>query len=446
MIKSLRPSSVLLFLISIILSGAALIENSQITSASNEIPLWSTGSEIPISVRAGNSASYSKNGEGYLFIVSGRNSADVIIKTVQKYRVSTNTWDTVAPHPTGLLGGAAAILGDSLYVVGGVINPPGSGINTVAKYNITQNTWSNAANFPAGIVDAKAVSYQDSIIYVAGGLSGLSSAELVYMYNAKSNQWRAATPFPSATRRNFGGFAITGDTLVYMCGTSAFGSSQYFDSVYVGVINQSNRSEITWTRGANFPGQSRTFFDAHSWGSRGIIMTGGSTDNTFNTNSNECYTFSPGANLWQRLPDKPTSWLTGQSGTVNTGNNIWKLICASGYASSYLSQNEILSDTLFPIGLQHNNNNFPTRSSLMQNYPNPFNPETTISFELSENSFAEFVIYDVNGKQIDVVYSGTLNSGSHKFNWSPADLPSGVYFYSLKTEKFAETRKMILLK
>jgi len=446
MIKSLRPQSVLLFFISIFLTGAVLLENPIHNTANFQIPVWSAGTNIPIQVRAGNTASHSKNGDGYLYIVSGRNQNDAIIKTLQRYRVSTNTWDTLAPHPTGLLGGATTILGDSLYVVGGVINPPGAGINTVAKYNISQNSWSTAANFPAGIVDAKAVSYQDSIIYVGGGVSGLSSAGLVYMYNAKSNEWRAATPFPSSTRRNFGGFAITGDTLIYMCGTSAFGSAQYFDSVYVGVISQTDRSVITWSRGANFPGQTRSFFDAHSWGSRGIIMTGGSTDNTFNTNSNECYVFSPGANTWQQLPNKPTSWLTGQSGTVNMGSNIWKLICASGYASSYLSQNEILSDTLNPIGVIQNGNSIPEKFVLMQNYPNPFNPETKISFELPVNAFVRISVYDLTGKEIAVPHSGDLSAGSYTLYWSAAGISSGIYFYRLETEKYSDTKKMIVVK
>lgn len=446
MVKCLRPQNVLLLFFSIFLSRAALLENHFNNSTNFQIPVWSAGTNIPIQVRAGNTASYSVNGEGYLFIVSGRDQNNTIIKTLQRYRVSTNSWDTLAPHPTGLLGGATAILGDYLYIAGGVINPPGAAINTMAKYNIIQNSWSNAANFPAGIVDAKAVSYQDSIIYVAGGLSGLSSAGLVYMYNANSNQWRAATPFPSSTRRNFGGFAVTGDTMVYMCGTTAFGSTQYFDSVYVGIISQNDRSVINWSRGTNFPGQTRTFFDAHSWGNKGIIMTGGSTDNTFNTNSNECYVFSPGANTWHQLPNKPTSWLTGQSGTVVLGNNIWKLICASGYASSYLSQTEILSDTILPIGVNQYNSNIPRKFMLLQNYPNPFNPVTMIRFEIPVNAFVKLSVYDLIGKEIAVLHSGYLLAGSYSLNWSAAGISSGIYFCRLETEKYSDTRKMIVVK
>jgi N-acetylneuraminic acid mutarotase len=441
LVKILRPQNVLLFALVLVLLGFTY-KSTQLNT-----PVWSSGTNIPIPVRAGNTASYSKNGQSWLYVVSGRNSSEAIITTVQRYNVNTNSWDTLAQHhPTGLLGGATSVLGDSLYVVGGVINPPGSGVTAVYKYSIDQDTWTQAANLPAGVVDAKAVSYQDSIIYIGGGFSSLSAGGLMYMYNAKSNQWRAATPFPSATRRNFGGFAITGDTIVYMCGTAAFGSGSFFDSVYVGVISQSDRSNITWTRGANFPGQTRTFFDAHSWGSRGIIMTGGSTDNTFNTNLNECYVFSPGANTWTQMPSKPTSWLTGQSGTVNMGNNIWKLICASGYASSYLNVNEILSDTLHSIGIINYNNEVPEKFTLEQNYPNPFNPETKINFNIASSGVVKIIIHDIHGREVETAHNGYLQAGSYAFNWQPKGLSSGIYFYTLQTEQFMETKKMVLVK
>ena len=225
-------------------------------SAAYFIPVWSAGTAIPVPVRAGNTAAYVKGNAGWLLIVSGRNQNSAIIKTVQRYNSSTHVWDTLAPHPTGLLGAATAALQDSLYIIGGVVNPPGGGISTVYKLNIDQNQWSTVASLPVTLVDAKAVSYQDSLIYTAGGVGGPNRGNL-YLYNARTNRWRPATPFNASGRRSFGGFAISGDTLVYMCGTTGFGSSVYFDSVYVGIISQANRANISWSRGANFPGQTR---------------------------------------------------------------------------------------------------------------------------------------------------------------------------------------------
>lgn len=408
-------------------------------------PEWSSAANIPVPVRAGNTASYSKDGNGYLFIISGRNQNEAIVKTVQRYNVNTNLWDTLNPHPTGLLGGATAVLKDTLYVVGGVVNPPGSGSEIVYKYSITANTWSQAANFPFAGGDGKAVAYQDSLIYVAGGFAGPNTG-IVYLYNAIGNTWRAADFFPSSTRRTFGGFAITGDTLVYMCGTNSFGSSVYFDSVYVGVINQSDRARITWTRGANFPGQSRTFFDAHTWSNKGIIMTGGSTDNSFNTYSNECYTFSPGRNEWTRLPDKPTSWLTGQSGSVKISDRLWKLICASGYNTVYLGNTELLTDTMSTVGVNSTLSEVPAGFELLQNFPNPFNPSTQITYRISASGLVSLKVFDLLGKEVAELVNEFQNPGTYSIDFEAGNLNSGIYFYRLRASNAEDTKRMVLIR
>jgi len=417
-------------------------------SFNNLTPVWTSGSNIIKPVRAGNTASYSNGNNGWLFIVSGRDQNDAITKTVQRYNAGANTWDTLNPHPTGLIGSATAVLKDSLYIIGGVISPPGSGQTTVYKFSINENTWTTAANFPVPIVDAKAVSYQDSLIYTAGGFGGANTGN-IYLYNSNSNSWRTATPFPSAGRRNFGGFAVTGDTLVYMCGTTAFGTTVYFDSVYVGVISQSNRAVINWTRGANVPGKTRTFFDANSWGNKGIIMTGGSTDNTFNTPERECYSFSPGRNEWTQLPDKPTEWLTGQSGSVKLANNIWKLICASGYDSAYLSNTEILTDTLITVGVNNINSQLPEKFILSQNYPNPFNPETIINYKIptgSHRSDVKLIVYNNLGHEVKTLLNEKQKAGSYSVKFDGTNFSSGIYYYSIFLEGVTETKKMLLIK
>ena len=268
-------------------------------------PTWTAAPDIPLAVRAGNTAGYTRNDTGWVYIVSGRDYNERITKTVQRFNATTARWDTVAPHPSGLLGAATAVVEDSLYIIGGVVNPPGTGQRIVHKYDIKENTWSQAAPLPFALVDAKAASYQDSLIYVAGGFTSAINNGLVYLYNAKSRSWRAASFIPSNGRLNFGGFAITGDTLVYMCGTPGFGSPITYNTVYIGVINQVDRAIIDWSTGQAFPGQTRTFFDAHPWGNGGIIMTGGSANNSLNSASDECYVFHPASNRWTALLQNP---------------------------------------------------------------------------------------------------------------------------------------------
>jgi hypothetical protein len=39
-----------------------------------------------------------------------------------------------------------------------------------------------------------------------------------------------------------------------------------------------------------------------------------------------------------------------------------------------------------------------------------------------------------------------LKSGTYGVEWKAANVPSGVYFYKLTADGFAETKKMLLIK
>jgi hypothetical protein len=83
---------------------------------------------------------------------------------------------------------------------------------------------------------------------------------------------------------------------------------------------------------------------------------------------------------------------------------------------------------------------------LSQNYPNPFNPSTTIEFDLAENTNAQLSIYDLTGKEIEILVNENLNRGSYRVNYNAFHLSSGVYYYKLTTHDFVETKKLVLLK
>lgn len=88
----------------------------------------------------------------------------------------------------------------------------------------------------------------------------------------------------------------------------------------------------------------------------------------------------------------------------------------------------------------------PDKFGLYNNYPNPFNPITNIRIDIAKNCIVSLKIYDVSGKQIAEMINGRVEAGSYIFNYNAGNLPSGVYFYRLKTENYIETKKMILLK
>jgi hypothetical protein len=88
----------------------------------------------------------------------------------------------------------------------------------------------------------------------------------------------------------------------------------------------------------------------------------------------------------------------------------------------------------------------PSSFVLSQNYPNPFNPSTTIRFSLPSNGFTSLKVYDVLGKEIATIINGTYGAGEHTIQFNASHIPSGIYFYTLRSGSFAETKKMLLLK
>jgi hypothetical protein len=88
----------------------------------------------------------------------------------------------------------------------------------------------------------------------------------------------------------------------------------------------------------------------------------------------------------------------------------------------------------------------PTEIALEQNYPNPFNPTTSIQYTISDMQFVSLKVYDILGNEIATLVNSEKPSGVYVVEWNASNVPSGVYFYQLKTEGFVETKKMILLR
>lgn len=88
----------------------------------------------------------------------------------------------------------------------------------------------------------------------------------------------------------------------------------------------------------------------------------------------------------------------------------------------------------------------PVSFSLEQNYPNPFNPSTTIKFNLPEKEFVTLKVYDVMGKEVDVILDEEKPAGSNSVEYDATGLASGTYFYKLQAGNKSEVRKMLLIK
>jgi Secretion system C-terminal sorting domain len=92
------------------------------------------------------------------------------------------------------------------------------------------------------------------------------------------------------------------------------------------------------------------------------------------------------------------------------------------------------------------NENIPAGYFLKQNYPNPFNPSTIINYGLKESGFVTLKVYNILGSEVATLVKEYKQAGEYKTYLDASRLTSGVYIYSLRTNNFVQTRKMILEK
>jgi hypothetical protein len=88
----------------------------------------------------------------------------------------------------------------------------------------------------------------------------------------------------------------------------------------------------------------------------------------------------------------------------------------------------------------------PSDYILFQNYPNPFNPATSIKFSIPKSSNVKLVVYDITGKELELLVNEQLKAGTYQTNWNALNYPSGVYFYRLTAGEYSETKRMVLVK
>ncbi|MCI0698857.1 M4 family metallopeptidase [candidate division KSB1 bacterium] len=108
----------------------------------------------------------------------------------------------------------------------------------------------------------------------------------------------------------------------------------------------------------------------------------------------------------------------------------------------------------------------PSTYTLLQNYPNPFwseatsrfagNPETTIRYAMPFNGQVSIAIYDIEGRLVTNLVSGTKTAGEHTLRWNGLDgagnrVANGVYLYRMEATSPAGavtrlTKKLMMVK
>ncbi len=223
--------------------------------------------------------------------------------------------------------------------------------------------------------------------------------------------------------------------------TTGFNSS--FDYL---VLKYSNSGDSIWNRKYSGPGNYDDILSAVSIDNLNNIYV---TGDLFSSNSN-IFTVK-----YNDAGD--IVWTKSFNGTGN-GNDIPNNLFIDNANNLYISGISLGTNTNLdaigikysqPIGINPISIDIPKSFKLHQNYPNPFNPITKISFEIpviGTNVYTSLTIYDITGRIVSVLVNEQLQPGKYEIEWNAENFTSGVYFYTLSTGNYKETKKMLLIK
>jgi len=203
----------------------------------------------------------------------------------------------------------------------------------------------------------------------------------------------------------------------------------------------------------SLPNISRTVNGGTSWTATPTGVTGAQTycNLKWIHGSNTVYLMgTSGTNLARKSTDNGATWtgltlsapLTGftHMDYYRTNDSVYLYAIAGDGSVMRLVQG------IGPLGIDPNNTSTPTSFALQQNYPNPFNPETNIKYSVPEGSNVSIRIYNTLGVEIKTVVDRYHTTGNYVEQVNMDNFASGVYFYTMKSDNFSETKRMMLVK
>ena len=213
-----------------------------------------------------------------------------------------------------------------------------------------------------------------------------------------------------------------------------------------GVAFNNNKQNGLGISSASYPNISRTTNGGVNWST---LSTGGTGTSTLNVlrwapGTDICYLATSlgimvTTNNGTSFSSMTTSSITGFfdiSVQVVGGNIVGYAVAGDGSVVKLST----------PVAVDPTNTTTPSTFALEQNYPNPFNPSTTIKYSVPVSGNVSIKVYNSIGVEVMTVVNGNHVAGNYVENVDLSGLSSGIYFYTLTSGDFKDTKKMMLVK
>jgi PKD repeat protein len=363
---------------------------------------------------------------------------------IRKTTNGGSSWSSINSGTTNVLRWMSIVDENNGFIVGG-----SNWNNPNILYKMTNgSSWSYSYNFGSTVIGG--VHFFDE---QTGVVCGGSGGEIVLKTYDGGASWEEKFNHASGLLQSL---HFDGSGIGYACGNNGrvimtydFGETwEEFESTspavtLLGIFGVEGSVFTVGVNGNAFKGAVSSILDADF---RGDQLSGASPLTVHFTDQS---TGEPTAWWWDFDNDGMTD--------AQTQDAYWTFIEPGEYTISQLISNGADSD----MEIKENYISVMNTSQLvdeifvdeisLQNYPNPFNPETRIDYILSEEGVVSISVYDIRGRLVKTLVNGYRSEGEYSVFWSGDDqkgnsVGSGIYFYSLKTNKEISSRQMILIK
>jgi hypothetical protein len=302
--------------------------------------------------------------------------------------------------------------------------------NGVFRFRNWVNTYSN--NDFSGTVSLAAYGHD---ILMGAYKEGVDDLGAAYYFERDGNHWVTKGHFlPDSTNLNGGYFgrAVEMNDQFLIVGYPSFNGNR--GGVYI--LNRLG-TVLQLISSINFPDGANLGSSMDLDGSYLII---GSRPASSNVGQALIYKYYNNQFNLEKSLSSPSNGRFGSSVAVDNNNFVigsWNDFGEDG--ETYVYQDR-------PVSIIESSYIVPIDFNLNQNYPNPFNPTTTIEYELASPEFVRLEMYNLLGQVVKILVKEEQITGKYMVKLDAAELPSGVYFYSIQAGNFKDTKKLLLLK
>ena len=229
-------------------------------------------------------------------------------------------WQQVSKLPTLRTAKATAVVGDNIYLIGGINEDENLGggapaLSRVDVYDTQTNTWHKAADMLTPRIAPKTAVFS-SDIYVFGGytrtaiLDELRKRDVykktVEVYDTRTDTWVKKRDMPTL-RRSFGTAVVDGK--IYIIGGNVH-NKQLGKEVSTGLVEVYDPLTERWERGADMLTKrgwlNVAVVDGKIYVIGGFILLEQGLGLDVDRFSRRIEEYNPKTNSWRRLPDMPT--------------------------------------------------------------------------------------------------------------------------------------------